>query len=80
VRSYCWRPPLGHVAQRRQDLRDITASLHSTQDRLDEATAERRGLLKALGDASSQNRIESLRTFGARLARARRRESALDAS
>jgi len=52
---------LGHVVERRQDLDDITASFSSTQDRLDEARAERRGLLKALGNASTQNRIESLR-------------------
>lgn len=52
---------LGHVAERRQDLRDITASFTSTQDRLDEARAERRGLLKALGNATTQTRIESLR-------------------
>ena len=52
---------LGHVSERRQDLQDITASFTSTQDRLDEARAERRGLLKALGNATSQNQIESLR-------------------
>ncbi|CAN5492772.1 hypothetical protein BH20ACT17_BH20ACT17_07950 [soil metagenome] len=53
---------LGHVAERRQDLRDITASFSSTQERLDEARAERRALLRALGNATTQARIESIRT------------------
>lgn len=52
---------LGHVVERRQDLDDITSSFTSTQDRLDEARAERRGLLKALGNATTQTRIESIR-------------------
>ncbi len=40
---------LGHVAQRSQSLTDITGSFTSAQDRLSDARAERRGLLKALG-------------------------------
>jgi len=44
-----------------QDLRDITTSVNSAQDRLDEARAERRGLLQALGNATTQNRSDSLR-------------------
>lgn len=53
---------LGHVAERRQDLRDITAAFTSTQERLTDARAERKGLLKALGNASTQAQIESLRS------------------
>jgi len=52
---------LGHVAERRQNLVDITGSFTSTQDRLSDARAERRGLLRALGRASTQARIDSLR-------------------
>lgn len=61
---------LGHVTERRQNLEDITASFTSAHDRLDEARAERRGLLKALGNATTQNRIDSLRAR-LRLVRAR---------
>jgi len=52
---------LGHVAQRSQNLVDITGSFTSVQDRLSEARAERRGLLGALGKATSQAHIDSLR-------------------
>jgi len=52
---------LGHVAERSQNLVDITGSFTSTQDRLSDARAERRGLLRALGRASTQARIDSLR-------------------
>ena len=52
---------LGHVAERRQQLDDITASFTSVQDRLADARAERRGLLRALGRATTQSQIESLR-------------------
>ncbi len=52
---------LGHVASRSQDLVDITGSFTSAQDRLSDARAERRGLLKALGRASTQRQIDSLR-------------------
>ena len=52
---------LGHVAERRQNLVDITGSFTSAQDRLSDARAERRGLLRALGRASTQQQIDSLR-------------------
>jgi len=72
---------LGHVAERRQDLQDITASFDSTQARLDEAGAERRGLLKALGKATTQNRLDSirarLRLVRAQIASARDRMASL---
>ena len=53
---------LGHVAQRSQNLTDITGSFTSVQDRLSEARAERRGLLGALGKATTQAHIDSLRS------------------
>jgi len=52
---------LGHVAERRQDLQDITSSVSSARERRDDARAERRGLLRALGRATTQAQIESLR-------------------
>ena len=52
---------LGHVAQRSQNLTDITGSFTSVQDRLADARAERRGLLGALGKATTQAHIDSLR-------------------
>ncbi len=52
---------LGNVVERRQNLVDITGSFTSVQDRLSDARAERRGLLKALGRASTQAQIDSLR-------------------
>jgi hypothetical protein len=52
---------LGHVVERHQQLDDITGSFESAQDRLSDARAERRGLLKALGRASTQRQIASLR-------------------
>ena len=52
---------LGHVAERRQNLEDITGSFDSAQDRLSDARAERRGLLRALGRATSQAQIDSLK-------------------
>jgi hypothetical protein len=52
---------LGHVAERRQNLQDITGSFSSVQDRLSDARAERRGLLRALGRATTQAQIDSLR-------------------
>ncbi|MDX6667847.1 MAG: hypothetical protein QOK04_1227, partial [Solirubrobacteraceae bacterium] len=53
---------LGHVAERHQDLEDVTGSFTTLQDRLSEARAERRGLLRALGRATTQAQVESLRT------------------
>jgi hypothetical protein len=52
---------LGHVASRSQNLQDITASFTSVQDRLADARAERRGLLRALSRATTQGQIDSLR-------------------
>ena len=46
---------LGHVTERNQSLQDITASFASAQERLTDARAERRGLLRALGRATTQN-------------------------
>lgn len=53
---------LGHVAERQQDLQDITASFTSARDRLANARAERKGLLRALGNATTQTQIDSLRS------------------
>jgi hypothetical protein len=52
---------LGHVAERRQDLQDITASFVSLRDRLADARAERRALLRALGGATTKAQVDSLR-------------------
>ena len=52
---------LGEVVERNQNLVDITGSFTSVQDRLSDARAERRGLLKALGRAGTQAQIDSLR-------------------
>lgn len=52
---------LGHVTERSQSLQDITASFHSAQERLTDARAERRGLLRALERATTQDRIDSLK-------------------
>ncbi len=59
---------LAHVANRTQSLQDITSSFTSVQDRLSDARAERRGLLRALGRATTQAQIDSLK---ARLRQAR---------
>ena len=63
---------LGHVTERSQSLQDITASFDSAQERLTDARAERRGLLRALERATTQNRIDSLkaqlRTVSSRIA------------
>ncbi|MDP1847824.1 MAG: DUF4349 domain-containing protein [Solirubrobacteraceae bacterium] len=63
---------LGHVTERSQSLQDITASFRSAQERLTDARAERRGLLRALERATTQNRIDSLkaqlRTVSSRIA------------
>ncbi|MEA2154899.1 MAG: hypothetical protein QOE11_1039 [Solirubrobacteraceae bacterium] len=52
---------LGHVAERHQSLEDITGSFTSAQDRLSDARAERRGLLRALGRATTKAQLDSLR-------------------
>jgi hypothetical protein len=52
---------LGHVTERTQGLVDITGSFTSAQDRLTDARAERRGLLRALERATTQAQIDSLK-------------------
>jgi len=52
---------LGNVVSRNQSLVDITGAFTSVQDRLSDARAERRGLLGALGKATTQQQIDSLR-------------------
>jgi uncharacterized protein DUF4349 len=52
---------LGHVTERSQGLDDITGSFTSAQERLTDARAERRGLLRALERATTQAQIDSLR-------------------
>ena len=52
---------LGHVTERSQSLQDITASFASVQERLTDARAERRGLLRALGRATTQNQVASIK-------------------
>ena len=52
---------LANVGGLTQDSTDITASFVSATDRLSDARAERRALLRALGRATTQNQIESLR-------------------
>jgi hypothetical protein len=52
---------LGHVTERSQSLDDITGPLHSVQERLTDARAERRGLLRALERATTQQQIDSLK-------------------
>lgn len=63
---------LGHVTERSQSLQDITASFASVQERLTDARAERRGLLRALARATTQNAIAAikaqLRTVSGRIA------------
>ena len=52
---------LGHVTERSQSLQDITASFHSAQERLSDARAERRGLLRTLARATTQAQIDSIK-------------------
>ncbi len=66
---------LGHVAERQQNLVDITGSFTSAEGRLSDARAERRGLLKALGRATTQRQIDSLK---ARLSNVRSQIARLD--
>ena len=62
---------LGHVTERNQNLVDITGSFTSAQERLTDARAERRGLLRALARATTQRQIASikaqLRTVSSRI-------------
>ena len=52
---------LGHVTERSQSLEDITASFTSAEDRLADARAERRGLLRTLARATTQAQIDSVK-------------------
>ncbi|HEV2786750.1 MAG TPA: DUF4349 domain-containing protein, partial [Solirubrobacteraceae bacterium] len=52
---------LGDVTERSQSMQDITASFGSAQERLSDARAERRGLLRALARASTQAQIDSVK-------------------
>ena len=72
---------LGHVTERNQSLQDITASFASAQERLTDARAERRGLLRALARATTQNQVASikaqLRSVSSRIAGAKGELSSL---
>ena len=52
---------LGHVRARRQAGRDVTPAFVSTGDRLEDARAERRGLLRRLEDAGSDAEASRIR-------------------
>jgi hypothetical protein len=52
---------LGHVKSLQQSADDITGAYDSASARLQDARAERRGLLRALGKANSAQEITSLR-------------------
>lgn len=52
---------LGSVASRTQDAEDITGTVVSAEDRLSDARAERRGLLRALGRADTRREVAALR-------------------
>jgi hypothetical protein len=71
---------LAHVGSLTQHARDITATFTSAAERLSDARAERRALLQALGRASTDRQVASLK---ARLAENRaeitRRQAALAA-
>ncbi|MEA2142812.1 MAG: hypothetical protein QOI64_1242 [Solirubrobacteraceae bacterium] len=72
---------LGHVTERNQSLQDITSSFTSAQERLTDARAERRGLLRALARATTQNQVASikaqLRGVSSRIAAAKGQLSSL---
>jgi len=52
---------LGHVRAMEQSANDITGAYDSAQSRLADARAERRGLLRALGKATTAQEITSLK-------------------
>jgi hypothetical protein len=52
---------LGHVRSLQQSAQDITGAYDDASSRLTEAKAERRGLLRALGKATTAEEISSLR-------------------
>ena len=62
---------LGDVSERSQSMQDITGSFTSAQERLSDARAERRGLLRALERATTQAQVDSLkaqlRSVGSRI-------------
>ena len=72
---------LGHVTERSQSLQDITGSFVSAQERLTDARAERRGLLRALARATTTQQIASikaqLRGVGSRISALKRQLSSL---
>ncbi len=72
---------LGHVTERTQSLQDITSRFTSAQERLTDARAERRGLLRALARATTQNQVASikaqLRNVSSRIAGAKGELSSL---
>ncbi|MEP6953456.1 MAG: DUF4349 domain-containing protein [Solirubrobacteraceae bacterium] len=67
---------LGHVQSLEQTTQDITSTVNAAAARLQEARAERRGLLRALANAAARNEVTAirarLRDNRARLARAER--------
>ncbi len=67
---------LGTVTSQNESSRDITSALDSAQERLADATKERRALLAALAKADAAGEIASLR---ARIAENRRLRASLDA-
>jgi Domain of unknown function (DUF4349) len=52
---------LAHVRSRTQNSQDVTGAFVTAEERLDEALAEREGLLRALGRADSTNETASIR-------------------
>lgn len=52
---------LAHVRSRSQSSNDITARFVSAQDRLEDARAERKALLQALGNATTATEADSIR-------------------
>jgi hypothetical protein len=52
---------LGKVRQLSRNSEDITAQVHSARDRLNEARAERKGLLKQLAEATTINETDSIK-------------------
>jgi hypothetical protein len=71
---------LAHVRALTQDATDITASFVSAEERLSDARAERRALLRALAGATTDGQIASLRArIGANRSEIARDKGALDA-
>ncbi len=53
---------LAHVTSRSEDTLNVTSNVDSVQERLDDAKAERKSLLKALSNSNSATEIASLRS------------------